>query len=67
VSRRIRQTASRMSNVLFGSFDLGPPRKTGDDWYYAPRPSESRNAASVRIVTGPAGEHEREKRHDDEL
>lgn len=47
-----------MSDTGFGSTDFGPPRKTGDDWYYAPRPAESIEAAEVKIIVGPKGDDE---------
>jgi hypothetical protein len=53
-----------MSNALFASIDFGPPRKTGDDWYYAPRPAESLDAAEVKIVVGPEPVAEREEGDD---
>lgn len=41
-----------------GQIDIGPPQKTGDSWYFAPRPSESLDAAEVTIITGPDREGE---------
>jgi hypothetical protein len=50
----------------FGSIDFGPPRKTGDDWYYAPRPAESLDAADMKILIGPEGADEEDEQDDDE-
>jgi hypothetical protein len=66
MSRRTRHTEKRMSDAGFGSIDVGPPRKTGDDWYYAPRPAESLDAAEVQIVVGPAQAEEQDQQQEDE-
>lgn len=49
----------------FGSIDFGPPRKTGDDWYYAPRPAESLDAAEMKILVGPEDADEDEQDDDE--
>ncbi|HWI96233.1 MAG TPA: hypothetical protein VNS60_09230 [Solirubrobacterales bacterium] len=42
-----------MSETGVGSIDVGPPDKTGDNWQFGVRPSESVDAAKVEIVTDP--------------
>lgn len=49
-----RHTTRVIRRSGLASFVLGPPLKTGDNWFFSPRPSESLDAAAVRIVSGPA-------------
>lgn len=53
IDHRIRHTPRLMSETGVGSIDVGPPDKTGDNWQFGVRPSESVDAAKVEIVTDP--------------
>lgn len=58
--RHHRHTVRVTKRSGLASFVLGPPLKTGDNWFFSPRPSESLDAAGVKIVSGPAEEDEGE-------
>lgn len=58
--RHGRHTARVIRRSGLASFVLGPPLKTGDNWFFSPRPSEGLDAANVKIVSGPSGDEQTE-------